>query len=83
MGSLFSRSCVIFTIVVTAIPVTASAQGTPECYSTFPGAVGKRCCDQSFAKDPRGSLQPAIRMSGLEACVKRGAKNDDKKKKKD
>jgi len=31
----------------------ANALGTPECYATFPGAQGKKCCDASFAKNAR------------------------------
>lgn len=64
-----------FVLLLPAIMNTdANAQGTPECYATFPGAKGKRCCDASFKSNPRGTLQPDKRMSGLNACMAKGTK---------
>ena len=71
MKWIFGLSLVL--VVVTA-PRLASAQGTPECYATFPGAKGKACCDASYRRNARGSLPNSTRMAELQACVAGGKK---------
>ena len=70
---------ILLAITTLLFATPSQAQGTPECYVNFGGRPGgKACCDQSYARNARGSLPNAQRMSGLEACVARAEKKGKK-----
>jgi hypothetical protein len=52
-----------------------AASSTPEtCYSFFPGAKGKKCCDKSYAHAAKGAMTNSARKAQLEACTGQKAK---------